>query len=117
MVSPLQKTNVARSCWMSANEGVCGPSAGRADEFGTEDELNMSGWSWVLLGVAILFLFLLLSVLLTFAVAVILGRISQEVSDLLEPEVRASTPPTREPVQEDGESIPSETRKAADGND
>lgn len=67
----------------------------------------MSAWSWVILGVAA---FLLLSVVVSAAVAALLGRISQEVSELLEPESWASAqswasaPLTREVIQEEQEA-------------
>jgi hypothetical protein len=53
----------------------------------------MSTWAWVLVAVAA---FLLLSVTVGLGLAAILGRISREISELLDPELWSSTPNARE---------------------
>ena len=50
----------------------------------------MSAWSWMIVGIGG---FLALSFVVAFAVAAILGRIGQEVSELLEAETWASVEP------------------------
>jgi hypothetical protein len=75
----------------------------------------MSAWSWVIVGTAAFFL---LSVAVSFALAAILGRIGQEVSELLEePNSWADAPLTREEVQAEQEApterAPVESRAGA----
>jgi hypothetical protein len=52
----------------------------------------MAAWGWVLVGVGG---FLALSLLLSFALARILGRLAQDVTELLEQEEWSSAPLTR----------------------
>jgi hypothetical protein len=61
----------------------------------------MSAWTWAIVGVAA---FLLLSSVIGLALAAILGRISREASELLEPEFWASAPLTREEIQAEQEA-------------
>jgi hypothetical protein len=53
----------------------------------------VSTWAWVLVAVAAFFL---LSVAVALGLAVILGRIGQQISELLEPEPWSSAPNARE---------------------
>jgi hypothetical protein len=62
----------------------------------------MSAWSWVIVGTAAFFL---LSVAVSFALGAILGRIGEEVSELLdEPHAWADAPLTREEIQAEQEA-------------
>jgi hypothetical protein len=61
----------------------------------------MSSWTWAIVGAAVL---LLLSGVIGLALAAILGRISREVSELLEPEFWASAPLAREEIQAEQEA-------------
>jgi hypothetical protein len=56
----------------------------------------MSTWAWVGVGFGAFFL---LAALLSLAVAAILGRISREASELIESELWAQVPLTREQVE------------------
>ena len=67
----------------------------------------MSAWWWVLVGIAA---FLLFSLVVGLALAAILGRIGEEVSELLEGESWVSAPLSREQRQEEEES-PADERK------
>lgn len=73
----------------------------RANEINIEQDGTMNAWSWAIVGVAA---FLALSFLVAFGVAAILGRISRELSELLEPESWASAPLTRERRDEEQEA-------------
>jgi hypothetical protein len=62
----------------------------------------MSAWTWAIVGTAA---FLLLSVVVSLALAAILGHIGQEVSELLEePDFWSTTPLTREEIQAEQEA-------------
>jgi hypothetical protein len=61
----------------------------------------MSSWTWAIVGAGA---FLLLSGVIGLGLAATLGRISREVSDLLEPELWASAPLTREEIQDEEEA-------------
>jgi hypothetical protein len=61
----------------------------------------MSSWTWAIVGTAA---FLLLSGVIGLALAATLGRISREVSELLEPELWASAPLAREEIQAEQEA-------------
>jgi hypothetical protein len=56
----------------------------------------MSTWAWVGVGLAAFFM---IAALLSLSVAAILGRISREASELIESELWAQVPLTREQVE------------------
>jgi hypothetical protein len=66
----------------------------------------MSSWTWAIVGAGA---FLLLSGVVGLALAATLGRISREVSELLEPELWASAPLTREEIQAEQEAPAEQT--------
>lgn len=71
----------------------------------------MNAWSWAIVGAAAFFLF---SVAVSFALAAILGRIGQEVSELLEePDLWATAPLAREEIQAE-QDAPTERSDVSD---
>lgn len=72
----------------------------RARESPTELRIDMSTWLWVLVGAAA---FVSLSVVVSLALAALLGRIARETTELLEGEFWSSASLTRE-VREEREA-------------
>ena len=72
----------------------------------------MSAWSWAIVGTAA---FLLISAVVSLALAAILGQIGQEVSELLEePDFWSTAPLTRGEIQAEQETT-TEQAPASDG--
>jgi hypothetical protein len=75
--------------------------------FTASNVLQMTVWGWITVGAAS---FLVLSALVGFAIARILGAVGQEVSELYETEAWAQAPLTRTPEDETSESSSERTK-------